>query len=130
MAISDDIFLGHEVCRFRWSRAPRFESATDDSSNSRLHGLVAWPLSNICCRELCETAGKNVTVTKHGFQPWLWSRLKRYVVVDGPAGEAWSGRQCRLKGTAAVGPLGGKSCWAHHGESDLALMAMKVARAG
>jgi hypothetical protein len=33
-----------------------------------MHVLVASPLSNICYRELCETAGENVTVTKHGFE--------------------------------------------------------------
>jgi hypothetical protein len=66
---------------------PRSEPAADGSSNSRLHVLVASPLSNVCCRELCETAGENVTVTKHGFG----SRLRlagtpRSVVFSVPGG--------------------------------------------
>ena len=27
-----------------------------------------------------------------------------------------SGRQCRSRGTAGIGPLGGKSRWGHHGD--------------
>jgi len=37
--------------------------------------------------EPTDTAGENVTATKHGFQPWLKNRL-RYVVLDGREGRA------------------------------------------
>jgi hypothetical protein len=64
---------------------PRFEPATGNSRNCRLHVLVASALSNVCCRELCETTGENVTGLKHGFEPGLVSRLG-YAAVNGRPG--------------------------------------------
>src|SRR6266849_2008985 len=49
--------------------------------------LVAATVVQDVRRQVTGTFGENMTVTKHGFQPCLWSRL-RSVVVGGRAGGA------------------------------------------
>jgi hypothetical protein len=55
------------------------EPSRDVLGIRRLHVLVASPLKVTCHRELCETAGENVTVTKHGFES-RWGHTRRWTL--------------------------------------------------
>ncbi len=82
---------------------PQFKPAEDISGNRGLHVLVASPLEVTRYRELCETAGENVTATKHGFESRSGQPLfvrNRAVVNDVQRSQGLIGHPFRLASAA------------------------------
>jgi hypothetical protein len=92
---------------------PRSEPANhlqkEDLNIRRLRVLVAPPWEVPCHCELCETAGENVTATKHGFES-RWGHTRRWTLASSSSPEKpWhsikqsSGRSSRTSPSATRG---------------------------
>src|SRR5712691_4358239 len=61
------------------------------SGNFTLHVLVASDSDGACGQEACDTAGENVTATKHGFES-RWGHHGDFVLIFAPKSSSPGGR--------------------------------------